>query len=427
MLDWPAIRFFAQINLFGLGLLGFWTVIDTLLLPDMAARLAPPTLTASAVGLISVVGVGLAILVQPVAGRVSDALQRDDARRPFIILGLGVLVPGAVLFGWSPDFWALLAGFTVMQLGTNIAQAAFQALIPDLVDEHQRGVASGVKNLLSLLGAAIGLLGGAAIHTLTGSTALTLLFLLLLIGATGLATVRWSPPSHAGRHAEQAGSIRAALDVRRMIGEFRNVLAQHRTLRLAIVTQFLFMLGTYPAQRFLLLFLRDRFGNQAEVRASIGGVGAILLAVIGALAAGALSDAMPRTSVLMAAIVTGGAGLIVIGFSPTLAVAGLAGGLIAIGLGSFQAVNWALITDDLPSGQEAAALGIANIATAGAGTAAGLFGPLVDGINAVFPQGTYQTLFGLAGCIALLSIVPLRRIAASSSSASQQQADAPAD
>ena len=295
------------------------------------------------------------------AGRQVQPLQRDDARRPFIILGLGVLVPGAVLFGWSPDFWALLAGFTVMQLGTNIAQAAFQALIPDLVDEHQRGVASGVKNLLSVLGAAIGLLGGAAIHTLTGSTALTLLFLLLLIGATGLATVRWSPPSHAGRHAEQAGSIRAALDVRRMIGEFRNVLAQHRTLRLAIVTQFLFMLGTYPAQRFLLLFLRDRFGNQAEVRASIGGVGAILLAVIGALAAGALSDAMPRTSVLMAAIVTGGAGLIVIGFSPTLAVAGLAGGLIAIGLGSFQAVNWALITDDLPSGQEAAALGIANI------------------------------------------------------------------
>jgi MFS family permease len=100
----------------------------------------------------------------------------------------------------------------------------------------------------------------------------------------------------------------------------------------------------------------------------------------------------------------------IIGFSPVIGIAGLAGGLIATGLGAFQSVNWALMNDDLPAGQSAGALGVANIATAGAGTVAGLFGPLVDGMNAIFPQGTHQVVFALAGVMVFVSLVPLRRV-----------------
>jgi MFS family permease len=408
-IDRERLTFFAKINLFGLGLLGFWTVIDTLLLPDLAKSTAPASLTGSAVGLISVVGVGLAVLVQPVAGRVSDAWRGDDTRRPFILTGLALLAPGIVVFGLGSHFVFVLAGFVLMQFATNIAQAAFQALIPDLVETDQRGAASGIKNMLSVTGAAVGLLGGQAIKSVTGSTWLVLLYLGVLIGTTGLLTVHWTPKS-SSRSIERPSSIRAALDVREMLGEFRQTLTDHRLFRLAVFTQFFFLLGCYPAQRFLLLFLRDRFGEGVERRASVGVVFAILLAVIAALLAGAVSDKTGRKPVLMFSVIIGSIGLILIGFSPSLSFAALAGGLIAIGLGAFQAANWALINDDLPEGQSASTLGVANIATAGAGTLAGLFGPLADLIDALVPQATYHVLFGLAGIVASLSLIPLSRV-----------------
>jgi dipeptide/tripeptide permease len=109
-------------------------------------------------------------------------------------------------------------------------------------------------------------------------------------------------------------------------------------------------------------------------------------------------------------VAIGSIGLVLIGFSPTLSFAALAGGLIAIGLGAFQAANWALMNDDLPKGQSAGTLGVANIATAGAGTVAGLFGPLADAVDALVPQATYQVLFGLAGVVAVLALIPLSRV-----------------
>jgi MFS family permease len=200
------------------------------------------------------------------------------------------------------------------------------------------------------------------------------------------------------------------VEIHAMLSEFRHALAGHRTFRPGVAAQFFFLLGTYPAQRFLLLFLRDRFGNGAAQRASIGGVAAILLAIAGAPIAGALSDVIGRKHVLIVSVIIGASGLAVIGFSPAIGIAGLAGGLIAIGLGAFQSVNWALMNDDLPAGQSASALGVANIATTGAGTMAGLFGPRVDTMNSIFPQGTYHTLFALAGAVAFVSLVPLRRV-----------------
>lgn len=408
--DRNAIGFFAKINLLGLGLLGFWTAINTTLLPDRVADTAPASLAGSALGLISLLGVGFAALVQPVAGRLSDAWPRDDPRRPYIVAGALLCVPGLIFFGIASNFAVLLLGFVLLQLATNIAQAAFQALIPDLVKEEQRGLASGIKNALTVLGAAVGLLGAQGIDALTGSRALVLLWLGLLLVGTGLLTARWTPKRPAPGPEKEPASVRSALNVRAMLKEFRQTLRDHRAFRLGVTAQFLFMLGSYPAQRFLLLFLRDRFGDGAEQRASIGVAVAIVLATIGAAGAGALSDAVGRKTVLIASVLIGGVGLLAIGFSPTISLVALAGGLIAIGLGAFQSVNWALMNDDLPPGQAASSLGVANIATAGAGAAAGLFGPLVDGMNAVFPQGTYQTLFGLAGLVALLSLLPLRRL-----------------
>ena len=415
--DLRQLRFATKINIFGLGLLALWTAINTILLPGRIEETAPSALRGSALGLISLVGVGIAALVQPFAGRVSDAAQLPDRRRPFIAGGTVLAVLALVLFGWAPVFLWLLLGFVVLQVAANIGQAAFQAFIPDLVEEPQRGLASGVKNALTVAGAAIGLLGVRLVQLAGYGTGAALAFLAVLLLTTAILTVVWVP--RVPPDPDYDGGLGAALSPRAVWASFTTIMHEHPVFRLAVVAQFLVLLGTNPAQRFLLYFLRDRFGRGAEERASLGLVVAIVLAALAAVAAGKVSDHLGRRPVLIVSVVLVGVGTVGIGIAPTLPLVSVAGALIAVGLGAFQAVNWALLNDDIPEGEAAAAFGLANVATAGAGAVAGLFGPLVDGLDAVLSAGTYGITFSLAGLVALAALLPLRRVHDASAPASE--------
>ncbi len=189
-----------------------------------------------------------------------------------------------------------------------------------------------------------------------------------------------------------------------------NILSRHPIFRFAVMAQFLYMLGANPAQKYLLMFLQDRFGPNAESRAALGAAAGIGVAIVAAVIAGKLSDAVGRLPVLIGTVLMGSLGLALIGVSPTLGFLGVAGMLVAAGFGAFQAVNWALLNDDLPQGKAATALGIANIATAGAGAIAGIYGPMVDALNAWYPEGTYQVVYGLASILTLMALLPLRKV-----------------
>jgi MFS family permease len=143
-------------------------------------------------------------------------------------------------------------------------------------------------------------------------------------------------------------------------------------------------------------------------RASIGLALAIVLAAVAAAFAGVISDTTGRTPVLVASAIWAAVGLGLLGFAPNLVVVAVAGALIAAGTGAFQAVNWALLSDTVPKAQAASAFGVANIATAGAGAVAGIFGPVVDLMDALMPAGTFQLTFGLAALITLASLSPFR-------------------
>jgi len=404
------LAFAIKINIFGLGLMALWNTVNTIILPVRVDDVSPANLQGSAVGLVSLIGVGIAALVQPIAGRLSDASPLSDRRRPFVVAGALLAVPCLVLFGWAPDFWLLLLGYVLLQIAVNIAQAAFQAFIPDLIPEPQRGTASGVKNALTVVGAALGLIGARALIALNAGYGVVLVYLALILVATAGLTAVWVPEIPPLATDGNGHSWSAAFDIAALWRSFERTLREHVTFRYAVIAQFLFLLGTYPAQRFLLLFLRDRFGAGAEERASVGLAVAIVLAAVAAAGSGSLSDAVGRLPVLMASVLLAAIGMAGIGFAPTIVIASVAGGLVAVGVGAFQAVNWALLSDDISEGQGAGSFGVANIATAGAGALAGLFGPLVDVLLAVLPGGAFQITFGVAGLVALGSIWPLFRI-----------------
>jgi MFS family permease len=389
--------------------MAFWNTINTLVLQDRVEQTAPSAWQGTALGLVSLVGIGLATVVQPFAGRLSDEAPWRDRRRPFVVAGTATALPFLVVFGWAPGFWLLLIGYVGLQIAVNVAQTAFQAFIPDLVPKEERGIASGAKNLLSVVGAAIGLLGAQGLLTLGAGNGVVLAYLGTVLAATALLTWTWVPkPPEPSRQRE---GLQKALNPRRLWSSSVATFRKHRVFRYAVIAQFLFMLGTYPAQRFLLFLLKDRFGEEDAVqRASVGLVAAIVCAAIAAGVSGAISDRIGRLPVLYVTVGCGVVGMVGVGVAPTPLLVGGFGVILAIGVGAFQAVNWALLSDDVPEGEGARAFGLANIATAGAGAMAGLFGPMVDLIDRVMPGGAYGLTFGLAALIVVATVAPLRKI-----------------
>ena len=408
--DARALSFGLRINIYGLGLMALWNTVNTVILPLRIDDTAPDSLRGSALGLVGLLGVGIAALIQPLAGRASDVAALPDRRRPFIAAGTIVAVPGLLLFGWAPTFALLLGAYIALQIATNIAQAAFQAFIPDLVGERDTGIASGAKNLLTVAGAATGLIGIRILQALDLGIGVQLVFLAAILAITAGLTMIWVPEIPPLPEDKRQGGMRTALNPAVLWRSFRKTFRQHATFRWAVVAQFLFLFGTYPAQRFLIYFLRDRFGGKAEERASIGLLIAILIAALAAVAGGAVSDRIGRRPVLYACLIGAGVGMVGVAFAPTLWMVVIPGAILAGSVGAFQAVNWALLSDHVPKNQAATAFGLANVATAGAGALSGVFGILVDVLNGFLGAGTWRITFTLAALFAISAYLPLRRI-----------------
>lgn len=364
--DKTALRRAIEINIYGVGLAAFWTTLNTLLLPGRISDVVPDALRGSGLGLISFLGIGVAALVQPVAGHLSDFAPLPDRRRPFIWGGTALMVLWLAVFWAVPTFWLLVLAYILVQIASNGAQVAFQALIPDLVSKENRGLASGMKNALNVLGIALGLLVVQLVQKLTGSDTLSVVYLALVLVVTAVLTKWWVPPVPPLPEDRRPESIRALFDLGRLARSFVETFRAHARFAHAVLAQFLFLLGVYPLQRFLLYLPEDRYHIENAVEQAAG--------------------------VLVVAIVLG------IG--------------AAIGAGSFMAVIWALLSDDIPEGQGAQFYGLANLAVAGSSALAGAWGPLIDAAGRFLPGDAYGISFTIATVISLTSLFPLRWLAA---------------
>ena len=88
----------------------------------------------------------------------------------------------------------------------------------------------------------------------------------------------------------------------------------------------------------------------------------------------------------------------------------IAASILGIATGAFSSTNWALATDLVTKGNEARYLGLANMATAGAGALAGFMGPLIDRYEIVSKDLGYQIMlilclvFFATGCLLLMKV-----------------------
>ena len=159
------------INIYWFGLNIASGIITPVLLPYLVVLFMPPEQKNTYLAQVRVFGLAVAMLVQPVAGMLSDrSTSRWGRRRPYIFAGalfniLFLLIVGASAafvgsaldgffrptFGVSAAYAVLIGGIVLLQVSSNVGHGALQGLIPDLVPEDQRGQASGVKAVMELV------------------------------------------------------------------------------------------------------------------------------------------------------------------------------------------------------------------------------------------------------------------------------------
>jgi MFS family permease len=369
---------------------------------------------------IALLGMGIAIVVQPTVGTISDyTITRWGRRKPYIFIGSAL----DVIFLWgvatSSTVPAIAAFVALLQFSSNFSQGPFQGYVPDLVPAKQVGLASGLIGLFQALGNISGYVVAAVAVALSAHDPNAFLY-----GTMGLGLIEFTSMLSVvltvdEGHRTKSRNGRSWL---RIAGEaWGTDILRERSFLWLVGSRFFVLAGaaTFPALS--TFYLAQVFGMDAG---QTGGTKLVLLAVVAVcltvavLPASRLSDRIGRKPVIYASCVLGAAGLSLGAVAPVLPVALLGASLFAISAGSFLAVDWALMSDLVPKASTGRYMGISNVATASAGTFTLAIGGAVvmDNVNRWLGYGTgpraalaLGVVCYIIGAFMLLPVVERRR------------------
>jgi MFS family permease len=439
-------------------------ILTPLVIPLLVQQFVGEEMKGTYYGSIRLWSLMVALLVQALMGLLSDrSTMRWGRRRPFIVIGALGEVVMVILMGLTTNlegmtgYWVLFALYIGSMVTSNTSHAATQGLIPDLVPEEKRGLASGVKALLELplplivvsltAGKLIGggnLWGGLMVLVavlivcmlvtlpvrehpqqkapfeidwqpfirlviMTGVFTMSI----LSVGASVKAVVNLmlgTPVAASTILAGLAGVIGMALaivlgvSVSTAIGIGRAI-GENKSFVWWVINRLAFLVAATNLSGFTVYFLQERFEHlQGE---AAGGPASTLIMVIGifilltALPGGWLADRLGKKRVLVACGLLGVAGVSVIVLIPALPAVYVGGCLVGMAAGLFYSANWALGTALVPEEQAGRYLGLSNLAGAGAGAiGAYIGGPIADSVG-------YVTVFVIYGVLFALSVLAL--------------------
>jgi MFS family permease len=390
--SWIGLLFAANLGLW----MAFFTPIQVLL-PIQIADLGPDN-KETWLGIVTGVGALVAIIVNPLAGALSDRTRlrlfgRGYGRRHVWTLCGGIIsVLSLSVLAGAPNLLTVTLAWAGAQVGLNVMLASLTAAVPDRVPVSQRGLVSGWIGMPQALGLVIGSILVTAIFTET-STGYLVLALGLVLLAAPFALLTEDQPLPPGTLAK----VRWKIDLK-----------GNPDFAWAFGTRFLVQLGNALGTLYLLYFLTDAVKlDDPEggllIMILLYTVGMIATAMLG----GWLSDRIGRRKpfvIWSGVLITIAATLLA--FWPTWPMAIVAATLFGAGYGVYLAVDTALITQVLPAAADRAKdLGVINIATA----APQVLGPAISA-PIVTHLGGYPALFALTAIVTLAGAVAVVKI-----------------
>ena len=122
-------RDYIKITVFGFALTALWQSLHTIILPLRLLDFVPEAQKNTSLGLLTLTGLLLAMVVQPAAGALSDrSAFRWGRRRPYILIGSLAALPFISGIGLAGSYAAIFVFYCLLQASTNIAQGMLRGL-----------------------------------------------------------------------------------------------------------------------------------------------------------------------------------------------------------------------------------------------------------------------------------------------------------
>jgi len=387
---------YVRIAIFGFAIAALWNSLHTLILPVLVSHFVAESEKTLWLGLLILIGLVLAMVIQPIAGAISDRSGfRWGRRRPFILIG--TLLAAAFIFsiGFADGLVAIFVFYCLLQIFSNTAHGPWQGLIPDLVPEEKRGRASGAKGLFEVLGIIV-VFRFAVTPLMQRYTAtdgdLWLWLALGVLAAVLLVTMIVTVVKVKERPG--AGGFKLP-PLSTIYKSFRiNTKARPNFIPF-LVSRLLFLTPLILVRTYGLYYLQDVAGIPApEAVATVGDliIVVIVSAVVVVYPAGRLADKIGKRKVTVASGFIGAVGVVPLFFSQSYAAIILAGGILGISYGAFTSANWAMATDLVIKDEEARYLGLTNLASAGSTALVGLLGLVIYLLEVDLPGTGYLAM-----------------------------------
>jgi MFS family permease len=395
------------LNAYWVGLSFMWNALHPIILPAVLLNYVPDAKKNTYLGLLTFLGLVLAMVIQPLSGALSDGWKsRFGRRRPLIVFGTLFDFIFLSVLAWGGGLVWLFIGYIGLQLSSNIAHGPLQGLLPDSVLPTQLGVASSLKTFMDMLSLIIAsLLAGRLLDSATRNPTTIILVVIGLLALSAAITIFGV--------SEVPAQVHERTDWKGLFGQFRINFRENTSYWWLIAERALFLLGIFGVQAFAQYYLQDVIRVPDPPKQTGDLLAALTVAlVILVLIGGWLTDKYGAKRVLYVATFVAALGIFFMMFATDMRGVTIFGGVLGAGIGLFLTSNWALANGLAPEAEAGKYLGLTNLATAGSGALARLEGPVLDWLNAAYPGAWigYKGLFIFGAVCVLLSLFMLRKI-----------------
>ena len=365
-------------------------------------------------GYITGAGALVVMLTSPLFGTLSDRTRtRLGRRRPWMIGGMVLGVISLLVMAQAPNVLLLGAGWILAQLGWGQVLSNLQISTADRLPETQRGKVAGLTGFSTQIAPVFGVI-------IASSFTRDNLLLFLIPGAVGVVLVTlFVTLVHEADSRDRDFAVR--LSVAPHYKKYVYNPLQFPDFSWNWLGRFLFYFGLTLNTTFTAFFFAARLGvdiaDVGGIIAALGGVG-VLATTAGALGGGFLSDRFRRRRVfVLIGAVFFGAGAITMALAPSLPLIITGSLLVSLGIGTFAAVDQALLLDVLPEKETDAGrfMGITGFATSIPQAFAPLIAPVFLAVGVLADGAKNYTLLyivaaacTLAGGLVVLKIRSVR-------------------
>jgi MFS family permease len=378
---------------------GFFGPIQVLL-AQQAEQFSPDHKEAT-LALVTGIGAAVSTILNPLCGALSDrTVARMGRRLPWVLGGLAGAILAMVALSAANSVLTMVLAWALAQAALNAMLAAITATVPDQVPVGQRGTVGGWLAIAQTAG----VVAGSGIAAATGSIAAGYLTIAAVLFVVSL------PYCFDSHDLALPPTARRPFVARQFLSSLWISPREHPDFGWAWLTRFLMNLGNALVILYLLYYLKDAI-DLTDKEAEDGvfwltglyGVITIVTAIVG----GIWSDRIGRRKpfVIWSGLIAAAA-LLLLAFASTWAMAVVGAVVLAVGFGTYSAVDFAMITQVLPAANDRAKdLGVINIANA-------LPQVLAPGVAAVVLSLDlgYSGLYVIAAFVSVLGSVLVTRI-----------------